>query len=321
MAESLGAADLKENPLTEVVKKTQDLSDVVAKELPPLEARARVSNAKNPRDFFFFFFFFFFFSSYFSGHSSRVWLVLGHQSISSMVLVCSAVCVVFENRVHFFFFFFFFFFFLFFSFAFISSLSQSGQLRTATEEMLALEKKTRQSGDSDSSVKVSEAIVQVTFDVKDFEALNSVLALLSKRRGQFKRVILRIVNMAIDFVERMPKPEQLKLIDTLRAITEGKIFVENERARLTRQLARMKEAEGDLKTASKLMQVRKKKNRGQSLLLFVVDELLFRNCKWRRTTRWIERKRRTTFWSKCACVWRQAILLVAKSSAARSANV
>jgi 26S proteasome regulatory subunit N5 len=133
--------------------------------------------------------------------------------------------------------------------------SQAGQLRTATEEMLALEKKTRQSGDSDSSVKVSEAIVQAAFDVKDFDALNSVLALLSKRRGQFKRVILRIVNMAIEYVERLPKPEQLKLIDTLRAITEGKIFVENERARLTRQLARMKEAEGDLKTASKLMQV------------------------------------------------------------------
>ncbi len=124
--------------------------------------------------------------------------------------------------------------------------------------MLALEKKTRQSGDSDSSVKVSEAIVQASFDTKDFETLNSVLALLSKRRGQFKRVILRIVNMAIDFVEKLPKPEQLKLIDTLRAITEGKIFVENERARLTRQLARMKEAEGDLKAASKLMQVKKK---------------------------------------------------------------
>jgi 26S proteasome regulatory subunit N5 len=121
--------------------------------------------------------------------------------------------------------------------------------------MLALEKKCRQSGDSESTVKVAEAIVRAAFDVKDYEALNSVLALLSKRRGQFKRVILRIVGVATEYVERLPaKAEQLKLIDTLRAITEGKIFVENERARLTRQLARMKEAEGDLKAASALMQ-------------------------------------------------------------------
>merc|ERR1711991_267722 len=61
--------------------------------------------------------------------------------------------------------------------------------------------------------------------------------------------------MAIDWIEGLgSEANQLKLIDTLRAITEGKIFVENERARLTRQLAKMKEAKGELKEASKLMQ-------------------------------------------------------------------
>jgi 26S proteasome regulatory subunit N5 len=55
-------------------------------------------------------------------------------------------------------------------------------------------------------------------------------------------VILSIVNTAIEYVEKLPaKEEKLTLIATLRAITEGKMFVENERARLTRQLARMKE--------------------------------------------------------------------------------
>lgn len=121
--------------------------------------------------------------------------------------------------------------------------------------MLALEKKTRQNGDSDSTLKIACSIVQLSFDAKDFEALNNALTLLSKRRGQFKRVILKIVSMAVEFVERLSnKNDQLTLINTLRAITEGKIFVENERARLTRQLARMKEAEGDVKAASKLMQ-------------------------------------------------------------------
>jgi len=63
------------------------------------------------------------------------------------------------------------------------------------------------------------------------------------------------VNLSITMIEKLSdKADQLNLINTLRAITEGKMFVENERARLTRTLARMKEAENDLKAASKLMQ-------------------------------------------------------------------
>jgi len=170
--ENLGLAELKENPLEEERKAAQDFSEVVDKELPPLEAKAR-----------------------------------------------------------------------------------AGGLQAATEELLLLEKKTRQSGDSDSTARVAAAIVQVSYESKDVEVLCNVLVLLTKRRGQFKRVILKIVNMAIDWIEGLgSEANQLKLIDTLRAVTEGKIFVENERARLTRQLARMKEAKGDLKEASKLMQ-------------------------------------------------------------------
>lgn len=68
-------------------------------------------------------------------------------------------------------------------------------------------------------------------------------------------MILSIVNSAIEYVEKLAKKEdKLALIGTLRNVTEGKMFVENERARLTRSLARMKEAEGDLRAASKLMQ-------------------------------------------------------------------
>ncbi len=139
--------------------------------------------------------------------------------------------------------------------AHVVSSKQAGQLQVAIDQMLALEKKCRQSADSDSTVRVANAIVQAAYEVGDLAVLNAQLALLAKRRGQFKRVILSIVNTAIGIVDKLPnKSDQLTLIATLRAITEGKMFVENERARLTRQLARMKESEGDLKAASKLMQ-------------------------------------------------------------------
>ena len=46
---------------------------------------------------------------------------------------------------------------------------------------------------------------------------------------------------------------ELKLIETLRTITEGKIYVEVERARLTHRLAIMQEEDGDVSAAAKTM--------------------------------------------------------------------
>merc|ERR1711934_834978 len=50
------------------------------------------------------------------------------------------------------------------------------------------------------------------------------------------------------------KEDKLELIDTLRTITEGKIFVEMERAEVTKRLAKMKEEEGKLSEAASILQ-------------------------------------------------------------------
>lgn len=47
---------------------------------------------------------------------------------------------------------------------------------------------------------------------------------------------------------------KLKLIDTLRTVTEGKIYVEVERARLTKILANIREADGDIVGAANVME-------------------------------------------------------------------
>jgi 26S proteasome regulatory subunit N5 len=49
------------------------------------------------------------------------------------------------------------------------------------------------------------------------------------------------------------EPTKLALIETLRAVSEGKMFVEVERARLTKTLATMHEARGDIVEARKIM--------------------------------------------------------------------
>lgn len=65
---------------------------------------------------------------------------------------------------------------------------------------------------------------------------------------------MRIVQQAMSWLDEMSKEVQLNLIDSLIGVTEGKIFVEVERARLTRKLAEIKEKEGKVKEAADILQ-------------------------------------------------------------------
>ena len=64
-----------------------------------------------------------------------------------------------------------------------------------------------------------------------------------------------MVQQASKYVdEQQDEALKLQLIHTLRAVSEGKIFVEVERARLTKTLAVIHEAKGDVEEARKIMQ-------------------------------------------------------------------
>lgn len=64
-----------------------------------------------------------------------------------------------------------------------------------------------------------------------------------------------MVQECCTMVDQMPTQElKVEFIKTLRNVTEGKIYVEVERARLTQKLADILEKEGKLKEASALME-------------------------------------------------------------------
>merc|ERR1719216_234056 len=71
--------------------------------------------------------------------------------------------------------------------------------------------------------------------------------------------MMRMVQHAMKWLDedeemKRDKALRLQLISTLRAVTEGKIFVEVERARLTRRWAAIKELEdGDVAAASDIL--------------------------------------------------------------------
>lgn len=75
-----------------------------------------------------------------------------------------------------------------------------------------------------STGRVLVAIVQICFEAKNWMALNEHIVLLSKRRSQLKQAVANMVQECCDYVDKLPtKDSQLKLIDTLRNVTEGKV--------------------------------------------------------------------------------------------------
>ena len=134
-------------------------------------------------------------------------------------------------------------------------LAKSGKLVEALENLLAIEKQTRNAEDTRATSRVATNIIRFCFDAKQWDLLNEKLVQLSKRRGQLKTVVRDVVQEAMTYLDKIKEKDiQVKLIDTLRVITEGKIYVEIERARLTRILSKMKEDEGNIQEAAKVLQ-------------------------------------------------------------------
>lgn len=128
-------------------------------------------------------------------------------------------------------------------------------LKTALENLLALEKRTRLAADMDSTKELGVAIVNLCRECEDWPALNDHVTLLCKRRAQFTKVMQAVIKTAYGFVEETPDKEtKVKLIEALRVVSAGKIFVELERARLTRTLAEITEADGDVPKAAEIAQ-------------------------------------------------------------------
>ncbi|KAI6031578.1 hypothetical protein BKA83DRAFT_393571 [Pisolithus microcarpus] len=104
--------------------------------------------------------------------------------------------------------------------------------------------------------KLPEALGEVTlcYEARDYTQLNATVHLLSKKHGQLKGVIQAFVEQAIGWLPEIRRREGdqiwLELVETLRAVTEGKIFLETPRARVTLVLSQYHEALAKQPTAS-----------------------------------------------------------------------
>ncbi|KAG5611891.1 hypothetical protein MTR67_019756 [Solanum verrucosum] len=159
-----------------------------------------------------------------------------------------------------------------------------GKLEAQIEALLNVEKQMRQAGDVASTRKAATDILQLCFEARAWKTLNEQIVLLSKRRGQLKQALASSVNawaigyqcacvlrksgnhtrvfavqamvqQAMQYIDQTPDLDtKIELIKTLNSVSAGKIYVEIERARLIKKLAKIKEEQQLIGEAADLMQ-------------------------------------------------------------------
>jgi 26S proteasome regulatory subunit N5 len=131
-----------------------------------------------------------------------------------------------------------------------AALAKSGQVREALAILAALEKRCRVGNDSPNLVRVCEGSLQLCKDAGDDELLITTLQTLSTRRSQKTNAVRALVHKCIPWcikdqfvpleVSKEGQAARDNLVQALRDISDGKIFLEAERARLTRAMAIIK---------------------------------------------------------------------------------
>ncbi|KAF5960366.1 hypothetical protein HYC85_001575 [Camellia sinensis] len=130
-----------------------------------------------------------------------------------------------------------------------------GDLDSKIESLLNVEKQMRLAGDVAGTKKAVTDILQLCFEARAWKTLNDQIVLLSKRRGQLKQAVTAMVQQAMQYIDETPDIEsKIELIKTLNNVSAGKIYVEIERARLIKRLAKIKEEQGQIAEAADLMQ-------------------------------------------------------------------
>ncbi|EGV64024.1 proteasome regulatory particle subunit [Yamadazyma tenuis] len=115
--------------------------------------------------------------------------------------------------------------------------------KSAIDRYLILEKQTRQSSDLASSKRVLSAIVNKLIDNNDWDYLNELTPILSKKHGQLKSSIQSFIAQIIENLDKLDESKQseldtkIKVIETIRTVGDKKIYIEVERAIVSKQLS------------------------------------------------------------------------------------
>jgi 26S proteasome regulatory subunit N5 len=135
-----------------------------------------------------------------------------------------------------------------------SNPGATSNLDAALAVLFGIEKKCRTNNDAASLVKVCESALQLCYESKQVDALISTLQALATRRSQKSSAVKAMVALSMPWCVDVEKQRPLdvsqvaggsqafrdKLVVALRDLSDGKLYLERERAILTRVLAAIK---------------------------------------------------------------------------------
>ncbi len=137
-------------------------------------------------------------------------------------------------------------------------LKDAGDLPAAVALVAKFEKKTRLALEFEICADAAVLLTQLHQAVGDMKALNAAILTISKHRQQHRRVIASMMEDCMAFLDVhkfADDKEYLDYVETLRTVSEGKIYLEVDAARLTMRIAKHKEnVEGDTEEASRVLQ-------------------------------------------------------------------
>ncbi|CAH7683721.1 PCI domain-containing protein [Phakopsora pachyrhizi] len=136
----------------------------------------------------------------------------------------------------------------------LDSSEKGVTIQEKLDRLLVLEKQTRNASDLSSTTRLLVKIVTIVFESNNIDGLCQNVQQLSRKHGQLRQATTTMVEKVMTFLELVSQEDNLKLINSLREVTEGKIYLEVQRARLTKKLAIIKESAGKTAEANDLMQ-------------------------------------------------------------------
>jgi 26S proteasome regulatory subunit N5 len=123
-------------------------------------------------------------------------------------------------------------------------------------DLLGLERNYRLAGLTAETTRVCLEILRLCHQKGDWNVTLEHVQLLSKRRAQIKQAVAAVVRECMTYLDdpNLDEATRIQALRVLRDVTEGKIFLELERARLTKALAEIEESKGNVATAADLME-------------------------------------------------------------------
>ncbi|XP_027905366.1 26S proteasome non-ATPase regulatory subunit 12 homolog A-like isoform X2 [Vigna unguiculata] len=137
----------------------------------------------------------------------------------------------------------------------VMAAGNAENLDAEIEQLLNAEKHARLAGNVAATRNAVTEILRLCFEARAWDTLNDQIVLLSKRRGQLRQAVTAMVQQAMQYIDETPDVKTcISLIETLNSVSAGKIYVEIERARLIKKLAKIREEQGLIDEAADLMQ-------------------------------------------------------------------